>query len=329
MKLHVPLMFSLAVLLAGLAGPTAAHADPAWNPTIGPYSQSVWASRSAVITADVGVAVGGQYWLTIRDSSRHLVTACNSGYSCSASVAQPAVTSEDYDAYVELVAGGYPDPDYPTGQQAHSSSSAGVSWTATTAKLDTNGPTVGVGGTVTLTSTTREDVGPSPFYTQLYDYDTGARVGGPCGYGTTCSTTVSQSLAGTHRYVAAVTALSETLPAAEQRFGTSTVGYVTWSNAGWRVELRDDVDSTGMQHNYTATANRDMSGTPYRIEIFDAVHAKLLAQCASGTTCSATTTGNFNQRAVAFVSSPDPTYPPLNIQANSDAVTTFPSLSYF
>src|SRR5215467_9882435 len=67
--------------------------------------------------------------------------------------------------------------------------------------LRLNAPWQLVGGTATLTATTLSDVGPTPYYIEIFDKNTNARVG-VCGYGTTCSTTVTQSAVTTHCYVA-------------------------------------------------------------------------------------------------------------------------------
>ncbi len=86
----------------------------------------------------------------------------------------------------------------------------------------------------TLTATTSLDIGSSPFWTQIYDTATGTRLAS-CGFGTTCSATVSQP-SGTHAYVAYLSASTTAYPPTQIQ-ATSNTSYVTWSAAGWRVSL--------------------------------------------------------------------------------------------
>jgi len=60
-----------------------------------------------------------------------------------------------------------------------------------------------VGGSVTLTGTANKDVGPTPYGMSILDVTTGTELV-HTGSGATISTTVSQSAASTHRYVAMV-----------------------------------------------------------------------------------------------------------------------------
>jgi hypothetical protein len=67
-----------------------------------------------------------------------------------------------------------------------------------------------------LTAIANGDVGPTPYYTQLYDATTGTFLG-TCDTGTDCQVTVSQSAATTHRYMAYVTSsIAHTFPPADQ-----------------------------------------------------------------------------------------------------------------
>jgi len=67
------------------------------------------------------------------------------------------------------------------------------------------------GSTAILTATANYDVGPTPWYIEIYDQTTGQQV---CiaGSGTTCSASVEFSFATTQTYVAYVAASSSTAP---------------------------------------------------------------------------------------------------------------------
>jgi len=52
-----------------------------------------------------------------------------------------------------------------------------------------------------VTATTTADVGPSPFYIEIFDTTTATLVKA-CGLGTSCAAPVSQAAASTHAYQA-------------------------------------------------------------------------------------------------------------------------------
>jgi len=69
--------------------------------------------------------------------------------------------------------------------------------------LATNSSYSYVGQSVTITATTNVDVGPTPYYVTIYSETTGAELA-VCGFGTTCSATISQSTPGTQDFEAFV-----------------------------------------------------------------------------------------------------------------------------
>ncbi|TMK39248.1 MAG: hypothetical protein E6G66_17900, partial [Actinobacteria bacterium] len=68
-----------------------------------------------------------------------------------------------------------------------------------------------VGGSATLTATYTLDVGPTPYYIEIFDHTTGVLVK-ECSSGTTCSVSVSYSYPTTHTYVAYVARFGTTEP---------------------------------------------------------------------------------------------------------------------
>jgi hypothetical protein len=69
--------------------------------------------------------------------------------------------------------------------------------------LAASSPSAFVGQSVTLTATTNADVGPTPYYITIYSETTGAELA-VCGFGTTCSATVSQNATGVQDFEAFV-----------------------------------------------------------------------------------------------------------------------------
>lgn len=123
-------------------------------------------------------------------------------------------------------------------------------------ELSASPPTVAVNQSSTLTATTGVDVGPTPWYIDIYDM-TANKLLRACGSGTTCSVNVAEGLETTHAFVAYVGAPSPTPPPSSLQ-GTSNTAFVTWTNSGIRVTLTGpevvNVSQDGPGY-YTATTN--------------------------------------------------------------------------
>jgi hypothetical protein len=188
--------------------------------------------------------------------------------------------------------------------------------------------TVPVGTAVTLNSSTTCDIGPTPYYLQIFDATTGALVA-TWGAGTSFSAVVSQSVPSTHGYIAYLDSFSTSFPPSGVYQQSDTI-YVTWEAPpnNFQVSLSgpSEIPFGGGPATYTATVNQDVGPTPYWIQIFDETTGTRLAVCGSGTTCSASFTPSTSGDAlVAFVSANSPTLPlpPPKTQANSAVLNTF------
>jgi hypothetical protein len=180
-----------------------------------------------------------------------------------------------------------------------------------------------VGGSTTLTITANQDLGPTPYYITIFDATTATRLAS-CGFGTTCSATVSQSSATTHAYVAYIGASSSTMPPTSL-VATSPKTFVSWSDLGYSVSIAPVGCVATQNMTVTATANIDVGPTIYYIEIFDGSTGTRLKSCGTGTTCSVT----WNCGSIplnAFISANSTTFPPASSQASSATVVPFVSL---
>jgi hypothetical protein len=189
----------------------------------------------------------------------------------------------------------------------------------------TSATTVPVGTSVTLTATMTCDIGPTPYYVQIFDATTGALVA-TCGAGTSCGATVSQGVASTHDYIAYLDSYSTTFPPASVS-ETSLNRYVTWEalSGNFYVSLFGpaNVAYFAGPGTYTAYVNQNVGPTPYWIEIFDETTGTLLAVCGTGTSCTASFTPSYTgDNLVAFVSGYSTTLPPAATQASSGILTT-------
>jgi hypothetical protein len=288
-----------------------------WSVSLTASPNLLWPAQYSSLTATANADVGPTpYYLRIYDvTAGAYVATCATGTTCSAPVTQPAPATHYYVAVVSYASSGYP----PAGEQAVSGE-IGVVWHGVSLTLAASQATVPVGASSTLTATTSQDIGPSPFWTEIFDMTTHTRVA-VCGYGTTCSATVSQPAAATHEYVAYLSADSAAYPPPSIQ-ETSLLSFVTWNNLGWRVSLSAPAATFGSE-TVTAYVNGNVGPTPYYIEIFNETGA-LLAVCGSGTSCPATFTPSYaGSNLVAFVSYSSAAFPPPGIVASSNVATTY------
>jgi hypothetical protein len=288
-----------------------------WSVSLTVSPNVLWPTQYSTLTATANSDVGPTpYYLRIYDvTAGAYVVTCATGTTCSAPVTQPVPAAHYYVAVVSYSSAGYP----PAGEQAVSSE-IGVVWHGVSLTLAASQPTVPVGASSTLTAATSQDIGPSPFWIEIFDVTTGTRAA-VCGYGTSCSATVSQAAAATHEYVAYLSANSAAYPPPSIQ-ETSLLSLITWSNLGWRVSLSAPAGTYGSE-TVTASTNANVGPTPYYIEIFNETGA-LLAVCGSGTSCSATFTPSYaGSNLVAFVTSYSTAFPPAGIVASSNVATTY------
>jgi hypothetical protein len=291
-----------------------------WTVSLTASPATLYYTENSLLTATANADVGPTpYYIYIYDvSTATIVDVCSSGSSCSIAVSDADVAPNsfildaDFIAYI-AASGGYP----PVDEQAQSGN-VYVNWWQYVGPvtLTASANTLPVGFATTLTATTAVDIGPSPFYDQIWDTSTPTpTLLVTCGSGTTCSTTVAQSTAGTHTYVATIADYSTAYPPANAQ-STSAITYVTWNNAGWTITLTGGSATSGA---YTATANGDVGPTPYYISIDDQQTGTVLASCGSGSTCTAYLS-SYGAPLVAFISTYSTTVPPTGITASSNTV---------
>jgi hypothetical protein len=176
--------------------------------------------------------------------------------------------------------------------------------------------TVAVGAVVTLSATSYLDVGPSPYYLEIYDMTAGTRI---ClqGMGTTCTTTVSQNAAATHVYRAYVASRSDT-PPIDGRYWRSADSYVTWN----------DGTKTALLHFNESNVLGILGSAPsipqgYVFEIFDENSGQPIATCAASPCNIFGGDASVFDGYVAFIApAASTTLPPVGLLASSNTLQT-------
>jgi hypothetical protein len=294
----------------------------AWSVGISASSYQVLVTQYITVTGTADQAVDGTgYAIFIWDlNAQGPVATCYSGTTCSASVTYNSATEGGYVA--EIAPSG-------SGGQNSVAESGGVYpiWQAVYIdSLTTSSTTMAVGGSATLTATLSADIQPTYLWLDIFDATTGTYIG-DCAGGTTCTATVTQSAASTHRYVAYLTVgFTESYPPPNVEYTSSETPFVTWTPDAYQVSLTGpSSESYSGGATLTATANVDVGPTPYYIEVFNENTGALVGYCGSGTTCTVTDNSIPSGSSglvpyVAFVSSYGTTLPPSGVEASSNVV---------
>jgi hypothetical protein len=201
-------------------------------------------------------------------------------------------------------------------------------------ELSASPPSLPVSQSTTLTATTGSDVGPTPWYIDIYDMTAGKLLRA-CGWGTSCSVNVMEGLETTHAFAAYVGAPSLTPPPSGLQ-GTSNTAFVSWTNSGISVSLTGpevvNVQSDG-PGTYTATTNVNVEtispSVPEVLIIYDETTGSMLGFTTVGHTVSyQLTPSESGDYLVAFVEHfiavQSQFYPPLlyTVTASSNVLLT-------
>ena len=260
----------------------------------------------AVANMDVGPT---PYYIEIFDStSGQFLNYCYTGATCDSYPSQSSPTTHTFTAYVSYY--GNP-PGY-----VQASSSVNVTWLSVSLSRSTC--CIGTGGTITVTATANTNVGPTPWYIEIFDYYSHGRVT-YCYTGSSCSYNVSSGSAGSRTFIAFVSGLYTNYPPTSTQ-ATSGAVTVTWVVVS--LSASPQYMSAGGTTTLTATANADISASPYYIEIYNASNHTYLFNCATGSVCRwnvsyGTATA---QNYVAYISRSGITWPPPDVQALSNTV---------
>ena len=300
-----------AVIGSGTTAPfnnVQASASPvsvsfAWqfNLTLSPSSSIVYMPARLTLTATTSTDVGPTPYsiLIVDETSGSIVASCGSGTSCSTSVGLASPITKSYQAFVS--SSGSP----PTNVQASTSTVAVTfQWEAFNPRISGSPMAVQLPGSSTITATTTNDVGPTPFSIFLIDESTGT-VLATCGSGTSCSTSFTIGAQGEDTIEAAVAQSAP--PSLTNNQGTSSRIVVSFS-----FDFQLSLSLSGS--TLSATTNVDVGPTPWFIQIYDADSNTQVSSCGSGKTCSGPTHSG-DTDYVAYVGAGSTTAPPSSVEA--------------
>lgn len=281
---------------------------------------TLWATQGCTLTATADGDVGpSPYYIQIwNQSTNTLLASCGSGTTCAVSAVSSSAATLGFVAYIGGCCGN------PPPSEAAVSNQLSLHWqsidyvTMAGSQIDPPlGAVEGVGGSDLV------DVGPTPFYIQVWDVNTKALLW-QCGSGQSCGGQVSYSTAATHGYLATIATYATAFPPPNLQAQSETI-WITWNTGPWQVSVDAPTHVTGSE-TVTATANANVLQSPYYIEIYaesaDGTGGTLIGACGGGTTCSASYTPVAGRENwfVAFIASYSTTLPPVNAQAASGGI---------
>lgn len=233
------------------------------------------ADRKVILTAVAGIGVAGTGTaIEIFDkTTATLVGACSRGTLCTvAYAAKPGVHN-----FVAFVAP--PTPTLPTGNVLASNEVA-VGWIGL--NLASVNPVVGPGKSVIVTATSSIPVDQFGYVLEIFDLSTMNRIT-YCSRGTLCSVSLTQPESGSRSIVAAVGKPTATFSHPDI-WGVSDHFSMTWLSVAMGGSSTFQIGGTV---HLNATANADLTNTPWSIGIFDDQGHLVGKPCKTGNTCTA------------------------------------------
>ena len=235
--------------------------------TLTSTSDSLHAGQAATVTATANLSVtSSDRSIEIFDlTSGTLIGACGQGSQCIVAYTAGSGVHE-LAAFVTT-----PTPTAPTDPSALASNHLRIGWL--NSGIAASQTIVSPGQAVTITATSTLDVLQSGRWLEIYDLSTGTRVT-YCSRGTACTTTMKMTGGGAHKLVGYVTGNPEAV---------STPIYVTW--LGVSLSATSIGPSTGGTVWLKATANADLTNTPWVMGVYDQQGRLVAHTCKTGTTC--------------------------------------------
>jgi hypothetical protein len=269
----VPLPVPPSVPAASLAAPVAQHRlDLTAN--VG----SVQPGQAVLLTATSGATMTGTPdAIEIFDQTTStLVGACMQASQCAVSYAAKSGI-HTFTAFITP-----PTVKQPASNTIASSKPLDVAWLGVTLATST-AAIVGPGKSVTFTATATADFGRAGYVLSLYDQTTGSRLT-YCSQGSTCSTTMTKASSGRRSIVAYLAGSSGSLPPPAIQAQSVPIA-ATW--LGVSLSANTIYPHGGSSVYMKATANADLTNTPWSIGIIDAAGNLVSNSCKSGASCTA------------------------------------------
>lgn len=265
--------------IAGLAGGSPAAITPDQpTVTLAIDHSFLAAGQSAFLEARSNLSMTGTPWsLEIFDmSAPRLLAACSTSTTCSIQYSGKT-GKRSFSAFVMT-----PGPSVPVGTAAATSNQIDARWLGV--DIAVGGPSIAAPGKpITFTATATEDVGTIGYRIELRDAVSGQRLTF-CSEGTVCSTSLVEPAARTRTVVAQLVPQAPASHATAWSLNPSS-GNASGTWLGVDLASSNTASASGGTISLTATANADLSHTPWSI-YFQNEAGQLLGKPCKTSTCA-------------------------------------------
>jgi hypothetical protein len=243
--------------------------------TLSASTTATQADRNVLLTATAASDVAGTGTaIQIFDKTTGiLVGSCSRGNACAVAYAAKSGV-HDFVAYVSA-----PSSTQPTGKVL-TSNQVSVGWIGVT--VASINPVVGPGKSVTVTAVSSIPVEQFGYVLEMFDLSNMSRIT-YCGQGTNCTVSITQPASGSRSIVAAIGKPTATFSNPDI-WGVSDHFSMTWLSVGMAGSSTFQVGGT---IHLRATANADLTNTPWSIGILDDQGHLVGKPCKTGSSCSA------------------------------------------
>ena len=238
---------------------------------------TIAAGAGTVLVATSGMAVDGTPWVIeiFDQTTKALVGACSQASACTVAFSANA----GMHTFVAFVA--TPTADMPVDGIRLTSNALSIRWLGV--RLAASDPAVvGPGHAVTFTATASQDVTGTQYAIELWDASTRERLT-YCTRGNTCSTSVTEPVAGTH-VVSADLGLVAPTPGLPPVLATSASASGTWVTV--TLAASTTYPAQGGVVWLSANASSDLTNTPWAIYIYT-TDGRLVGAPCNASACTA------------------------------------------
>ena len=271
------------IVLPSVPGSSLQDTGPIQRLELATTAGSAMPGHNVQLTATAnGSVTGSNNAIEIFDlTTGTLAGYCTQGSQCIVNYAAKAGV-HTFTAYVTA-----PTSKLPVAVSALTSNAVSISWIGVT--LSPRNAIVSPAQPVTLTAVSTIPIDKTGWLLQLYDAHTRARLTF-CSTGSTCSTSLISPAGASRDIVAALAKSSPSFPAADEVVAQSGLVSPTWLSLVVDAHLSSLANGTPIY--IRATANADMTSTPWSIGIFNDQNQLVGQPCKTGSSCVTQVTFN-------------------------------------
>jgi hypothetical protein len=147
-------------------------------------------------------------------------------------------------------------------------------------------PNLNPGGLAHVVATANQDVGPTPYWIEIYDNSTGLFLH-RCGFGSTCAFDAFSTSPSFRNFVAYISSYGTSFPPPNVQ-ATSSVATAIWGNGGISLSVTATPNPVTFPRGvrFSATSNKALEGSSLSILLWEDPDEESVNSCNATTSCS-------------------------------------------